>query len=227
MHTKKSLLIFCSLMACSRAYALSDEELITNHKQAELTDKQLIMEFSSDPDLKFLNFREVKGTLHRVVPVDTKKPIESQNLTETNLVSDQDSLQQAEGLDVENNTGLSEMTSTVPVYQSNPFDTPIDVDLKGVNTVGSAVGKILRYIGYDLKTSGVGIDPTAAIMFEKRVPNIHRRFKNVTVKEVVCALIGSGYTVVVDQTIRAVSADITPEKRRIKTMEERMKGGIL
>ncbi len=213
MHIKKNLIVVLLCMAGSNVYGLTDQELM--------------FRFASEPALEFLNFSEVKGTLHRVVPVDAKKLIESQNLTETNLVSDQDSLQQAKGFDFGHQSDLTELSSTVPAFQTNPFDTPIDVNLKGPNTVGDAIGKILRYIGYDLKKNGVGVDPTASLLFSKRLPNIHRRFSNVTVKEAVCALIGSGYTVVVDNAIRVVSADISPEKRRIQTMEERLKGSAL
>lgn len=109
---------------------------------------------------------------------------------------------------------LTDLTPALSRAQRSPFDTPIDVVFDAEETVGQAVSRLLGVIGYDLYVSGKGIDPMAAVVFRMPLPDVHRRFDGVSLRDSLHALIGDGYVIVVDHNRRAVSADVSPGLRR-------------
>lgn len=118
---------------------------------------------------------------------------------------------------------LSEISTQAKPYQVDPFNAVIDIDFESSITVGQAMSRVLGFIGYDLFVSGTAIDPSAQTLFKRPLPFVHREFDRTRVKDVLSALVGNRYTVVVDHNIRAVTADYSPAKRRYTTVEEQIK----
>ena len=109
---------------------------------------------------------------------------------------------------------LSELSTRAKPHQVEPFNAVIDVDFDPQLTVGEAMHRVLNFIGYDLFVAGLSIDPAAETLFSRPLPHVHRAFENTRVKDVLSALVGHRYIVVVDHNIRAVTADLSPAIRR-------------
>lgn len=120
-------------------------------------------------------------------------------------------------------SNLTEVYSGALPNQFKPLDTELSFEFTGQISVAEAISKVLERIGYSLKVSGVGIDPFARFLYENDLPKIHRNFNNCSVIEIIEALVGESYTVVIDHRIRTISVDVSPEKARILSMELRSK----
>ena len=105
---------------------------------------------------------------------------------------------------------LSELSTTAKPHQVDQINAVVDIEFDLQLTVGEAMHRVLSFIGYDLLVAGISIDPSAETLFSRPLPQVHRTFENTRVKDVLSALVGHRYTVVIDHNIRAVSADLSP-----------------
>lgn len=118
---------------------------------------------------------------------------------------------------------LSEVSTRAKPHQVDPFNAVIDIDFEPSLSVGEAMNRVLGFIGYDLFVSGNSIDPSAEALFLRPLPYVHQTFEGTRVKDVLSALVGHRFIVVIDHNIRAVTADHSPLKRRYTIVEEQLK----
>lgn len=90
---------------------------------------------------------------------------------------------------------------------NNPWGIPVSVNLTGVRDVATAMGRVLEFAGYRLRTTGVGVDSEAVASLSAPVPLSLRRIDAPSLTDALTTLAGPGLIVVIDHANRLVSVD--------------------
>ena len=94
--------------------------------------------------------------------------------------------------------------------QLNPLLTLIDVQLPDyINTVGESVNYLLQASGYQFNPA-IRPDADAVALLNHTLPDVHRHFEHVQLRDALLALCGSGFRLLVDPVHRLVAFERDP-----------------
>jgi type IV pili sensor histidine kinase/response regulator len=100
--------------------------------------------------------------------------------------------------------------ATPTLEQLNPLLTVIDVQLPpNVNTVRDSAQYLLQFSGYHFSTT-ITPNPKVQALVRQIIPEVHRHFANVILRDALLALAGNGYRLLVDPVGRVVAYDLDP-----------------
>jgi type IV pili sensor histidine kinase/response regulator len=89
--------------------------------------------------------------------------------------------------------------------QLNPLLTIIDVQIPdSITTVQDSAHYLLQFSGYQLTPLNVP-DPVVSALMKRPIPEVHRHFDAVILRDALLALAGNGYRLMVDPVNRSVA----------------------
>lgn len=95
--------------------------------------------------------------------------------------------------------------------QLNPLLTVIDVHIPdGVNTVKDSTQYLLQFSGYQLSQT-VKPESHVIALLSRNIPEVHRHFEQVILRDALLALCGNGYRLLVDPVNRMVAYERDPK----------------
>jgi conjugative transfer region protein (TIGR03748 family) len=95
--------------------------------------------------------------------------------------------------------------------QLNPLLAVIDVQIPDtIVTVKDSAQYLLQYSGYQLSQTA-GHEPHAAALLRHNIPEVHRHFEQVVLRDALLALGGNGYRLLVDPVNRMVAYERDPK----------------
>ena len=95
--------------------------------------------------------------------------------------------------------------------QLNPLLAVIDVHIPdGINTVKDSTQYLLQFSGYQLSQT---IKPESHViaLLSRNIPEVHRHFEQVVLRDALLALCGNGYRLLVDPVNRLVAYERNPK----------------
>jgi conjugative transfer region protein (TIGR03748 family) len=98
----------------------------------------------------------------------------------------------------------SELTTTATPAQLWPLANIVSVSYHPGTQISNAVKEVLTAAGYQLHPN-VWSDPTLSRLLNLTIPEVHQRFEQMAVQEILHALVGSSLDVLVDPVKRYVS----------------------
>lgn len=114
------------------------------------------------------------------------------------------------------NIGLATSMQSQGYVRVNPQLSSDQIDILSVNigirfprtikTTGEAIQFLLKRSGYSMAT-GENIDPKMKILMSHRLPQIHRKFEHVQLRDALKALAGESWVLVEDPINRLISFD--------------------
>jgi len=94
--------------------------------------------------------------------------------------------------------------------QLNPLLTVIDVQIPdNILTVKDSAQYLLQYSGYQLSQT-VSPEPHVSALLQRNIPEVHRHFEQVVLRDALLALGGNGYRLLVDPVNRMVAYERDP-----------------
>ena len=94
--------------------------------------------------------------------------------------------------------------------QINPLLTLIDVHIpEDINTVSASTNYLLQFSGYQLSQT-VQPEPQVLALLRSTIPEVHRHFEQVVLRDALLALCGNGFRLVVDPVNRRVAFERDP-----------------
>jgi conjugative transfer region protein (TIGR03748 family) len=108
-------------------------------------------------------------------------------------------------------TGRYTYLSAKPLpEQINPLLTLIDVLIpEGINTVSASATYLLQFSGYQLSQT-VQPEPQVLALLRRTIPEVHRHFEQVVLRDALLALCGNGFRLVVDPVNRSLAFERDP-----------------
>ncbi len=95
--------------------------------------------------------------------------------------------------------------------QLNPLLAVIDVQIPdNILTVKDSAQYLLQYSGYQLSQT-VGYEPHLSALLRRNIPEVHRHFEQVVLRDALLALGGNGYRLLVDPVNRMVAYERDPK----------------
>jgi conjugative transfer region protein (TIGR03748 family) len=95
--------------------------------------------------------------------------------------------------------------------QLNPLLTVIDVHIPdGINTVKESTQYLLQFSGYQLSQT-VKPESHVIALLSRNIPEVHRHFEQVVLRDALLALCGNGYRLLVDPVNRMVAYERDPK----------------
>ena len=94
--------------------------------------------------------------------------------------------------------------------QINPLLTLIDVHIpEGIDTVSASATYLLQFSGYQLSQT-YPPKPQEIALLRRTIPEVHRHFDQVVLRDALLALCGNGFRLVVDPVNRSVAFERDP-----------------
>ncbi|MEQ1546945.1 hypothetical protein [Methyloglobulus sp.] len=98
-----------------------------------------------------------------------------------------------------------------PPEQLNPLLTVIDVHIPdGINTVKDSTQYLLQFSGYQLSQT-VKPESHVVALLQRNIPEVHRHFEQVVLRDALLALCGNGYRLLADPVNRLVAYEREPK----------------
>jgi type IV pili sensor histidine kinase/response regulator len=95
--------------------------------------------------------------------------------------------------------------------QLNPLLTVIDVHIPdGIDTVKDSAQYLLQFSGYQL-SQPIKPESHVVALLQRNIPEVHRHFEQVVLRDALLALCGNGYRLLVDPVNRLVAYERDPK----------------